>query len=306
MKKTGLLLLSFFHLVTLAGCNHLSISANAKLDDTSDFKYIQNLYIEEEVKFNKMVSYNEYSKYVTLATIKEAMSHIKIDMYTIANGITTDTVGLISADDKTGELIGASKTTVKQPYGLFAIVNGSQTSYIRGNTSYVDTHYKIKKSNNTTISLDEKYHMDIPDDNEYTKGVGSFFSINSADPNQNGFVSPYTFLDELKDNGLIQDQSTQIYVGSKNGITYYKIEFTNISVKFNEVTKHTFVLAMYKKQFYGLNLKEEFKIKGTDSTGILSFRVRPFSKTLKNVPTTFIGYQMTLEEYMNKLKQAIS
>ena len=176
-------------------------------------------------------------------------------------------------------------------------------TYIRGKTSYTDVNLKLsiydpisKQTKNGNIS--EKYHMDIPTSDE--KGVGSFFGDNSAEnPNM---INPYFFLDTLKANGVIQDQSTVIKKAKAGNITYYKVEYSNSWYDGLGIEECTFILGMNGKNVYGMKVHLKYHLENDPETSMYSNVVMmPFTGKYKDVPTSFSGYEMTIEEYFDEL-----
>ena len=282
-----------FSIVSLTGCDSVSASL-----DKNDVKLAD---APSRTEFSSLpeITYQEYSRYVTYTIISEAMINIKMTVWTISNSIISDTIAIATKDNKTGERIGASKTKLSDSSGLFNL-SGNQSSYIRGGKSYIDTSFRYTTGTNS-VSISDKYHMDLPEGDE--RGVGTFFNNSSADPNNAGFVSPYTLIEELKEGCMIEDATTVIRKARVDGITYYNVEFGNLPSIADNLTEVYFVIAMNGKKFYGMR----YYCTITDPEGhssYLHFDARPFTGTLE-VPYEFTGYEKTLEEYMEEMQRKI-
>lgn len=290
-KNIFAIALTAISVVTMTGCEGVSASL-----DKNDVKLF-NTPTKSEFTSLPEVSFGEYSRYVTYTIIADAMTNVKMAIWTAASSITCDTIAIATKDKKTGERIGASKTKLGDTSGLFNL-KGNQSSYIRGGKSYVETNFSYT-TNKTTVYISDKYHMVLPQGDE--RGVGTFFNNSSADPNNAGFVSPYTLIEELKEGCMIEDSTTTIRKKKVEGITYYGIEFGDLPRIADNVTEIFFVLAMNGKKFYGMR----YNCTITDPQGhssYLHFDAKPFTGTL-DVPYEFSGYDKTLEQYMEDMQR---
>lgn len=290
MKKFKTILIALASIFALTGCD--SVSADLDKDDV----FIE---MPEDYEYTKMVSYNEYSRFVTYGGIKDALSHFKMDMYTIASGIQTDTIAIATKDNKTGEPIAAGKTKISS-YNPMMKVSGTVMQYVRGAKSYVDvdTSYTINYNGLKTMYNVDKYHMDLPDIEE--RGIGTVFFDDGSDPNSSGFVTPYTFLDALKEGGLIQDESTMIKVARNGSKTFYRIEFANPLQIDPGLVEYDFILVMNGRKFAGLymHIKGTMYTTGRSESYYVGATIVPFDGKL-SIPEQFTGYEKTLEQYIS-------
>ena len=281
----------------LTGCNN-SVSASL---DKKDAVFV----VPEDYEFTKVVSYNEYSKYCVYNTINNTLKNAKFRISYLGGGINMSATAIASVDGKTGERIGASKITFAKGASVLYGLTGSQMTYIRGAKSYSSFDFNFFTANPTngarkTGSLSGKYYMDIPSSDE--KGVGTFFGDNSAENPE--FINPYFFLDKLQENGLISEGGTEIKKARKDGIDFYLIDF---GIGFYDqfgITECEFILAMNGKKVYGVHL--DLKYTQANMTSYSYVYMKPFTGTLKDVPTSFEGYDMSFEEYSKKLADEVA
>ena len=301
MKKLfAVLSLSLIGAFCLSGCGVPKVSASL---DKNDVKLPD---CPNENEFTKVITYESFSKAVVYEKINKALSNAKYNIYFIGNGVEVDSIAIASVDKK-GERIGACKTKIKAIGNPMFGMNGDQMTYIRGRTSYTSMSVSIYEydpiSNSTKKgNFSAKYHMDIPASD--VKGVGSFFGdVAAENPN---IVNPYFFIDTLKENGVISDNKTTIKTKKVDNITYYLVQFSSDFLTPLCVSENTFIIAMYNKSIYGMKLRTKYYLENDPETYLYSgVALMPFTGTLKDVPTSFGGYEMTMEEYFKALQDRI-
>ncbi len=298
MKKLfSLLALGLISTFCLTGCND-SVSTSLDKNDVT----LKNLL---DIEFTKVISYNEYSKYCAYDAINKAFANAKFRISFIGSGMNLSANAIASVDAKTGERIGACKATLGNTYGAISGLTGKQMTYIRGSKSYSEFNFTlfyqdiVNGTGKHTTQYAGKFYMDIPAKDE--KGVGSFFGNNAAENPE--FVSPYFFIDTLKENGLISDNETVIKKARSEGIDYYRVEFTTSFLDPLGIQECEFTLAMNGKKVYGMAIEVKYTMDGKTSF-YSTVHMRPFTGTYKDVPTSFSGYDMSYEEYLNGIAEA--
>ena len=296
MKKFLAFLLIGISAFALAGCDTVSSS----LDE--DDVYIE---MPDEINYTKVISYDEYSRTLTFQDLTKALSGVKMDIYTSGGGIQTDTIAIATRDSKTGERIAAGKTKISSRFNPLIRANGNQMMYVRDDTSYVDINatYTVSAMSTTkTYSIVDKYHIDLPKDD--TNGMASFFSIDPTDPNTEGFVNPYTFVNAMKEGGLIQDPDTVIKTARQDGRTFFRIEFANMYALNQGLIEYDFVVVMNGKKFNGLYMHVKGDA-GNNSTFVIGATIVPYTKKYNDVPTEFQGYEKTMEQFIEDAKKSM-
>ncbi len=298
MKKLFAFLLIGISAFTLAGCD--TVSSSLDKDDV----FIE---MPEDYEYTKVISYDQYSRSITFDNLNKSLRGVKMDLYTIANSIQTNTIAIATYDTKTGERIGAGKTKISPTMNPLLSASGTEMLYIRGNKAYVDINasYSVTTTyggtKTTTYAIVDKYHMDMPEDD--TNGMNSFFGIDPTNPNTEGFVNPYTFLNALKDGGLIQDESTVIKTARSGGKTFFKIEFANPQLLNQGLINYEFIIVMNGRKFIGLYMHVKGDM-GDGNTYYIGATIVPFTGKL-DVPTEFTGYEKTMEQFMEDVKNSM-
>ncbi len=296
MKKFATFLLAIIPMFALTGCDTVSSS----LDE--DDVYIE---MPDDIQYTTVISYDEYSRTMTFENLANALKGVKMDLYTISD-IVTDTIAIATYDAKTGERIGAGKTKISSTFSPLIRASGNQMMYVRGDTAYVDIDatytvtVPISGAKTSTYSIVDKYHMNMPHDD--TNGMGSFFSIDPTDPNTEGFVNPYTFLNELKEGGMIQDPNTVIKTAREGGRTFFKIEFANVDALNSGIIEYEFIVVMNGRKFVGLHMRVKGDM-GNNRTYIIKGQIVPFSGKL-DVPLEYVGFDKTLEQFLKDVQNA--
>ena len=296
MKKLFTFLLIGVSAFALAGCDTVSTSLDE--DDV-------NIEMPEDYEYTKVISYDEYSRTLTFQNLTQALRGVKMDLYTIGGGVTTDTIAIATHDFKTGERIGAAKSKISSTFNPMIRANGNQMMYVRGNRAYVgiNASYTVSAASTTkTYSIIDKYHMDLPEDD--TNGMGAFFSIDPTDPNTEGFVNPYTFVDAMKEGGMIQDPDTVIRTAREGGRTFFKIEFANPTYLNQGLIEYEFIVVMNGRKFDGLYMHVKGDA-GNNNTYYIGATIIPFSKRYDDVPTEFTGYEKTMEQFIQDVQNSM-
>ena len=139
--------------------------------------------------------------------------------------------------------------------------------------------------------------MDIPMKDE--KGVGSFFGDNAA---ENAYLTdPFEILGLLKESGYIKTEDNTFKKARIDGYTYYKISFGTIVNQLFGNSKTEIVVKMKGKRIIGVSTRAEYyfsdNMKCIFTVDLVAF------KDKIDVPSEFVGYDMSYEEYMNYLSQ---
>ncbi len=290
MKKTILSILSLFFILFLVGCG-----ASDSLD-----KNDANIHVPLDYEYTDVISVDSFSKAVAYDKMNKIISNSKMFVRTSGPGVSTSGVGIITVDKKTGEGIGACKTTITSTSRISGY-NGSSMTYIRGKKSYTEFAYKLFSNVNgsKTSSVSGKYYMDIPVKDE--KGVGSFFGDNAA---ENAYLTnPFEILALMKESGFITTEDNTFKKARFDGYTYYKLTFgTFINEMFgNEKTEIT--VKMKGGTIVGVSTRAEYTV-SNNMKCIFAVDLVAFSGKL-DVPTEFIGYDMSFEEYNNYISQSM-
>ena len=290
MKKTILLVLSFFCILFLTGCG-----ASSSLDK-NDAKILVPL----DYEFTDVISADSFSKAVAYDAMNKIIKSSKMYIRTSGPGVSTSGVGIISTDKKTGEAIGACKTTTTSTSRISGY-NGTSMTYIRGKRSYTDFNYALFSNMNgsKTSTMSGKYYMDIPVKDE--KGVGSFFGDNAA---ENAYMTnPFEILALLKESGFITSEDNTFKKARIDGYVYYKLSFGSIINMLTKNDKTEIVIKMRGRSIVGVSTRAEYSI-DENYKCVLAVDLVAFSGNL-DVPTEFVGYDMSFDQYMNSLNQSI-
>ena len=291
MKKTILSLLLFLSVVFLVGCGGASNSL-----DKND----ANIHVPLDYEYTDVITADSFSKAVAYDKMNKIISNSKMYVRTSGAGVSTSGVGIISVDKKTGEGIGACKTTITSTSRISGY-NGSSMTYIRGKKSYTDFDYTLFSNYNGTKTsrIAGKYYMDIPVKDE--KGVGSFFGDNAA---ENAYLTdPFEILALLKESGFITTEDNTFKKARIDGYAYYKVTFgTMINQMFGN-SKTEITVKMRGGTIVGVSTRAEYLV-SDNMKCIFAVDLVAFSSNL-DVPTEFIGYDMSFDEYMNYLSQSM-
>ena len=288
MKKNILLVLSFLCILFLSGCG-----ASNSLD-----KNDANIHVPLDYEYTDVISADSFSKAIAYDKMNKIISSSKMYVRTSAPGISTSGVGIITTDKKTGEGIGACKTTITSTSKISGY-NGSSMTYIRGKMSYTEFAYKLFSNVNgsKSSSISGKYYMDIPVEDE--KGVGSFFGDNAA---ENAYLTdPFEILALMKESGYITTEDNTFKKARIDSYTYYKLTFGSIinQIYGNEKTEIT--VKMKGGTIVGVSTRAEYIVQDSMKC-IFAVDLVAFSGSL-DVPKEFVGYDMSFNEYMNYLNQ---
>ena len=300
MKKWTSFLLIGVAMFGLTGCD--TVSSSLDKDDV----YIE---MPEDYEYTKVISYDEYSRSMTFDNLNKSLRGVKMDLYTIASGnVQTDTIAIATYDNKTGERIGAGKTTISSTYNPLIKASGGEMMYVRGDKAYVDINARyivtspVGGSTYTTdVTINDKYHMDLPIAD--TNGMGSFFGIDPTNPNTEGFVNPYTFVNAMKEGGLIQDEGTVIKTARDGVRTFFKIEFANQYYLNPALIEYEFIIVMNGRKFAGLYMHVKGDM-GNNQTYYIGATIVPFSGKLE-VPTEFSGYEKTVDQFIADISKGV-
>ena len=295
MKKLFVLIATFSMLLT-TGCNYSKTVTNSLDKDDAGMP------VPLDIDFTKVISHSEYSKAITFTAIAESIQSVKMSIDAYGGNTKMDSVAIITKD-KYGERIGGCKTKISYTYAAsFAPgQQGTSLTYVRGDKSYTTTSIKIVLGNDKYTNFSGSYHMDIPSTDE--RGVGTFFGINGADPNESGFISPFTLIEKLNESGLVSDGSTQLKYAHGDGISYYKVIFQSDMLGLANLIDNEIVIGIKQKHIYGIRAVTTTQIGDTKMT--LRVRMAQF-KGKYDVPTSFGSeYDKTIEEYNRDLQNAI-